>query len=177
MSPICKPTIFYFYEHPTTTGLVPKLSDMPSSVLDSNAKEMHITRTVPLVIIADLEVALGRVQTVRAERLLRAAIEANTQHAAFIPNLVREDRARGNGSNLLDDFVPTIPSLLDTQRDYSSRVVEQLANRLAGDAVVDVDLSDHGAVLAIVRYGDGQTDQQPVLGGIRIPGVVGMRLA
>lgn len=118
--------------------------------------ELNSGRHVMLVVVASLEVALGSIQVVGAESLERTAVNADGQLVALVANFVRESLTLGHiadGGALLAASAASI----DAHGQSTRGVVVQLSNRLAGDGIINVDLTN--ANLAVVLRNLEVTDE------------------
>lgn len=138
-------------------------------MLHADIVKVNLRRTRPLVVVARLEVALRCIQLVGGQGLGIAAVDAHAQLVVLVADLVGELRVERHVADLGHDLVAAGARLLDAHGQVAVLRVVQLADGLARHAVVDVDLPDHRAVLAVVRLHDRQRRAQPVRRRVGIP--------
>src|ERR1700760_1254073 len=94
------------------------------------------------------------------------AIDRHLQHVGVVLDLVGELGSHRDVTEKGANLIPSGARLFDTDIDVAARVVEQLADRLRGDAVVDMDLTDDSLIAGILPL---ESRLQPVERIVRAP--------
>lgn len=140
-------------------------------MLDVDAVESNLTGAVALVVVTSLEVARRALDGPSAQRLGRLPIDGHAQAALLVLELVAELLADLDLADLRHLQAAHVRDLADTQGQGAALVDEELAERLLGHLVVDLDLPDDGAVLGVVGLDDRQARFQAVGRALGVPGL------
>lgn len=138
-------------------------------MVKADAVKVHLRRTLALVVVARLEVALGSVELVGGQGGL-GAVNSDAKLVILVRNLVGELGVEVlGGQDFADHLVAAVLRLLDAHGDLALAVVEQLADRFAADRIVNVDLPDNGAVGAVIGLCNHECGRQLVRGCLWVP--------
>ena len=138
-------------------------------VLHRNRIKVYFTSVVPLIVVADLEVASRRMQLVSAENLPRAVIETDAEHVLLVSYFIRELFAHGDIANWREVFTTAGACEFHSHDKISAGAVVQLTDRPRRDIIIHMNLANHSAVSAVIRMGHRKGCLETVFVGFGVP--------
>lgn len=146
-------------------------------MLNTNRIKPYLTRTIPLIIISRLVIALRTINAPCAHNLFTSAINLDAELTSLVLQLVAELLTDRYMSDLRHFQAADVRDLADSNPYRSVLGVEQFRKGFLGDVVVDFDLPDDGAVFAVIWLFDGECHFQTVHIAGGVPGSAGAGFA
>src|SRR6266700_245454 len=120
-------------------------------VFNGQCKEVDVRCYGMLAVVPSLKITLGRIERKSAEGL-EATIDGELQHVGVVLDLIGKLRANRDVSEKRADFIAPRACLFDADMDVAIGVVEEFADGLGRNAVVDVDLTNDSLIACIGNF-------------------------